>query len=699
MPLFSSRRSRLLTLLASVCAVSAPVAAMAQTQQVAAPGSAVTAPDHYGEWGFDLAGRDTSITPGDNFFGYANGKAVKNLVIPADKTSYGPFEQLRELSRSRVNDILTQASASVPDAPKSDSDKLGVFFKSFMDEAAVAKLGKAPLAHDIAAIRGVDSQAAFAHLVGSSQFSFQFSPFGLDIQPDAKDPRKFTLSLDQSGLGLPDRDYYLKPEFDSKKKAYRAYIVHMLELTGWNDAEKQADAIVAFETELAKVHWAREDLRNPDKIYNPRTVAELQKEAPGFDWTAWLKGAGIPDKMAESGTVIVGEPSAITGEAKILGETPLPVLQAWLAFHLTDNAAPYLSEPFVQASWEFNNHTLAGQPQQEPRWKRAVSATSHAMGWAIGEEYVKRYFPQESRTKMAALTRNLKAAFHARLDHNSWMSPETRKAAIRKLEKFDIQIGYPKKWRDYTSYDVKPGDVYGNAARGIAFEWNYSLSHLGHPVDKDEWDMTPQTVNAYNNPLFNEVVFPASILQPPFFDPKADPAINYGAIGGVIGHEMTHGFDDEGRKFDENGRLHDWWTKEDARRFEEQASRLGKQYDAFEVLPGVHLNGKLTMGENIADLGGLTLALDAYHASLKGKPAPVVDGLTGDQRVFLGWAQVWRMKVRDDRARQLAVIDPHSAPKARVNIPMHNIDLWYKAWDVKPGQSLYLLPDQRVTIW
>ncbi|NHN88632.1 M13 family metallopeptidase [Acetobacter conturbans] len=650
-------------------------------------------------WGFDLAGRDVNVAPGNSFFEYANGSAVKKLVIPADRTSFGAFDALRDLSQKRVRDILTGLARERISKPETTDQKLAVYYTSFMDEKQVEALGAKPLAPDLSAIRAIKTPADLAHLIGTGQTSFQYSPFSLGIQPDAKDPTRFSLSLDQGGLGMPDRDYYLKETFAAKKQAYGAYIVRMLHLVGWQDGDAMAKEILAFETKIAAVHWERADMRDPDKTYNPRSVSALEKEAPGFDWVAWLSGAGITRQQADAATIVVGEPSAITGQAKVMNETPMPVLQAWLAFHLANNAASTLSTPFVNASYEFNRKTIAGQPKLAARWKRATDATDDAMGWAIGRIYVDKYFPADSKAKMEELTTHLKAAFRVRLQNNSWMSEATKRQALVKLDHFDIQVGYPKKWRDYNDLTVIPGDVYGNVARASGFEWRYWLGHLGKPVDRDEWDMTPQTVNAYNNPVFNEVVFPASILQPPFFDPHADPAINYGAIGGVIGHEMTHGFDDEGRKFDENGRLHDWWTKEDAERFKKLGDRLGAQYDAFEVLPGVHLNGKLTMGENIADLGGLTLALDAYRAALLTKDAPVLDGITGEQRVFLGWAQVWRMKVRDERARQLAVVDPHSAPAARVNLPAHNIDAWYKAWNVQAGQKLYLAPDDRVKIW
>ncbi|MCW4590259.1 M13 family metallopeptidase [Gluconacetobacter entanii] len=653
----------------------------------------------FGRWGFDLAGRDTSVAPGNDFFEYADGTAVRDIVIPPDMTSYGPFNALAELSRTRVRSILEELSTHPVEDPQTIEQKLGTFYATFLDEKTIEAHGIRPLSDDLAQIRAIRTATDFASLSGTAQVGFQFTPFALSIQPDARTPTKYTLTLDQAGLGMPDRDYYLKPEMQAKKSAYQAYVAQMLGLIRWPDARGGASAIVALETSLAQAHWARQDMRDPDRIYNPLSLATLQEKAPGFDWLSYLKAAGIPDDVIHLGNIIVGEPSAITTEAQILARTDMTTLRAWLAFHLADNAAQVLPRAFVNASFNFHGKILSGQPQLTARWKRAGHATSEAMGMALGKVYVSRYFPAPYHDKMVGLTQELKAAFRIRLKHNEWMGKATRKAAIRKLDSSAIQIGYPNKWRDYTGLVVHSGDAYGNSARGVGFEWSYWLAHLGKPVDRDEWDMTPQTVNAYNNPVFNEVVFPAAILQPPFFNPSADMAINYGAIGGVIGHEMTHSFDDEGRKFDEKGQLRDWWTKKDEERFNQLSARFGAQYDAFEVLPGVHLNGKLTMGENIADLGGLTLALDAYHASLKGKEAPVIDGMTGDQRVFLGWAQVWREKLRDDTIRQRVITDPHSPPRARVNMPMHNIDAWYKAWNVQPGQSLYIKPESRVKIW
>ena len=647
------------------------------------------------DWGFDLAGMNRTVLPGNSFYDFANGTAVSKIVIPADRTNYGAFIALADLSETRVHAILNEASAHVADAPANGIGKAGAIYKAFMDEAQVEKLGAAPLAPEIAQVRAMKTAEDFAVLQGRAQTTFQGSLFAMAIEPDAKDPTKYAISIGQAGLGMPDRDYYLEAQFANKKAKYGPFVTRMLTLAGWTDPAGAAARVLAFEQKIAEVSWARADERDPDKIYNPMTPSELAAMAPGFDWAAFFKAAGLatPDR------VVIEEKSAVTKMAALVGATPIGTLQDWAAFHLAVDAAPVLNRDFVTAAFEFNNHELGGQPEQRPRWKRAVAATEAAVGEAVGEVYVQRYYPPEAQAKMEALTHDLRAAFRVRLQHNSWMAPQTRDLAVAKLDAFDFQIGKPKKWRDYTALQIGAHDLYGDVERGTAFEWQFWLTHLGHPVDRDQWDMTPQTVNAYNNPNFNEVVFPAAILQPPFFNKDADPAVNYGAIGGVIGHEMTHGFDDEGRKFNAKGELHDWWTAEDAKRFDALGKRFGAQYAKMDVLPGAHINPALTMGENIADLGGLTLGLDAYHASLNGRPAPVLDGMTGDQRVFLGWAQVWRAKVRPDSARQRLVIDPHSPPVARVNGPMENIDAWYTAFGVKSGETLYLAPEQRVKIW
>ena len=621
---------------------------------------------------------------------------MKNLVIPADQSRYGAFNILRDLSEARTRDILQQHAAKLStSAPTTAIDKAAAVYKAFMDEAAVEKRGTQPLQPDLALIRAVNTATDFARLNGQATQTFLSALFDLSIAPDAKDPTKYAIYVSQSGLGMPDRDYYLDAGFADKRAQYPAFVARMLSLAGWADAKADAPAIVDFETRIARASWSRADQRDDDKTYNPVTLADLIRTAPGFDWAAFFKAAEIGDPSG----LVLNENTAIVKIAAIAGATPVKTLRAWAAFHLALNAAPMLPHDFVTAHFDFVNKTLQGQPQDRPRWKRAVHAAETALGDAIGEAYMAAYFPPAARAQMATLTQGLRDAFRVRLEHNDWMSPATRAKALEKLATFDFQIGAPKKWRDYAGLSIRTDDLYGDMERATAFDWQFWLGHLGHPVDRDQWEMYPQTVNAYNEPLLNEVVFPAAILQPPFFDPAADPAINYGAIGGVIGHEMTHSFDDQGRKHDALGRLRNWWTKQDEDRFNAKAQKYGAQFAAMNIMPGAHINPQLTMGENIADLGGLTMALNAYHASLHGKPAPVIDGLTGDQRVFLGWAQVWRGKVREAAARQLLSIDPHSPPKARVNGPMHNLDEWYAAFSVKPGQTLYLKPEDRVKIW
>ncbi|WP_408874204.1 M13 family metallopeptidase [Gluconobacter albidus] len=657
-------------------------------------------------WGFDEAGMDRAVQPGNNFFEYANGTYLKNLKIPGDMSSYGPFRILYELSLSRQKTILDEAAKKVAQQPTDDMGKIGTYYASFLDQKAVDRLGGKPLAADLETIRNVNDGKSLAAAFGASLKSMMFSTFQIGVEQDQKDPERYMLMLDQGmsigvsgGLGLPDTSYYTNPKLADKKKAYQAYVAKMLTLEGWPDAAKNAQAVVDLETALAKVEVPRDQTRDPLKIYNPMPVSELQKLAPDFDWVTFLTSAGLPAEGLESRKIDVREPAGIKAMTAVLKAADPATLRAWLVFHLGDNAAGYLSSTFYDASFDFNSHTLSGVAQQSPRWKRAVRVTNGALGWALGREYVARYFPPSAQAQITDLVQKVKASFHDRLEHNSWMDEPTRKAALNKLDHFAIQVGYPKKWWDYSKLDIRKGDVYGNAVRGAAFSWQHDLDKLDKPVDRDEWGMTPQTVNAYNDPTMNEIVFPAAILQPPFFDPKGDPAVNYGGIGGVIGHEMSHGFDDQGRHYDEHGRLSDWWSKASTEAFQKLADRLAAQYDAQEVLPGLYVNGKMTMGENIADSGGLNLGLQAYHDSLHGQPAPVVHGLTGDQRVFFGWAQVWREKDRPDALRQQVLSNEHAPAVTRVNIPAHNIDAWYDAFDVKPGQKLYLAPDQRVKIW
>jgi putative endopeptidase len=675
---------RRLLLLASACLSFAAVAR-------AAPANMASS------LGFDLAGRDLAVQPGDNFFRYANGTALDRMTIPPDRSSFGSFVALAELSARRVHEILEKAAAGASGTPADTTAKMGAFYRSFMDEAAVEKDGAQPIQAELAMIRGASTPADFARLTGLGQKTLLGSLFELDIEPDAKDPTRYAVDVAQSGLGLPDRDYYLSKDFAAQKAKYQQFAAQALQLAGWPDPTGAAARVVAFETAVAQASWSPAESRDDDKTYNPVAVTDLPKVAPGFDWGSYFAAADLGAQPR----VVLQQNTAIVKIAALVGNTPIGTLRDWAALHLVIDAAPYLSRNFDQASFAFFGTELEGQPQQQDRWKRAVKATEGAMGDAIGRIYADEYYPPAARAAMTQLTADLRDAFRRRLEHNAWMSPQTRKLALQKLGTFYFLIGAPKHWRDYGPLTVRADDLCGNVERGTAQEWAFWVGHLGKPVDREQWEMFPQTVNAYNEPLLNEVVFPAAILQPPFFDPKADPAINYGGIGGVIGHEMTHSFDDQGRKHDALGRLHNWWTAADAQRFEERAQKYGAQFAAMTLpdMGGAHINPELTMGENIADLGGLTLALDAYHASLHGKPAPVIDGLTGDQRVFLGWAQVWRIKVRPAAARQYLTVDPHSPPIARVNGPAHNIDAWYAAFGVKPGQALYLPPDQRVRIW
>ncbi len=685
-------------LLLAAAAVATLSIAGVSTAVIAADASAPVSADltkapRMGSWGFDAAGQDMKVKPGDDFFRYANGTYVDNLVIPPDRTNWGSFIQLRELSDARSRAVIENAAKATN--PKGEAQQIGGLYNSFMDEARLETLGAKPLARDLAAVKAAKTHDALAAVQGGTQGQFGLGVFGVYIGPEAADPTKYAVYLGQSGLGLPDRDYYLTDQFKDKKAAYRAYIAKTLTLAGWANPEASADAIVAFETRIAEVSWTKVEQRDPVASVNPMTVAELQKLAPDFNWARYLKGAGLGAEK----TVIVGEKSAFPKIAAIYKATPVATLQAWEAFHIADQASPYLSKAFVDANFDFHGKTLSGQPEQRARWKRGVAVTGDTLGEAVGKLYVEAYFPPESKAKMEALMNNLLVAMKARIEKLTWMSPETKEKALAKAASFTVKIGYPDEWRDYSKLKIKSDDLYGNIERSGAFEWAYQVERLHKPVDRKEWGMFPQTVNAYYNPQLNEIVFPAAILQPPFFDPEADPAVNYGAIGAVIGHEISHGFDDQGSQFAADGSLTNWWQPVDREKFVAQTKALGALYSSFEPLPGARVNGDLTMGENIGDLGGILIAYDAYHASLGGKPAPVIDGLTGDQRFFLGFGQIWRSKMRDEALRQQLVTDPHSPTYYRVVGTLRNVDAWYDAFDVKPGDKMYVAPENRVRIW
>jgi len=656
-----------------------------------------TTAKRFGTWGIDTSAMDTSVKPGDDFFKYVNGKWAATAQIPPDKTRYGAFDMLRDLSEARVHMILERWAADKKLKPGSDEAKVAAIYRSFMDEAAVEKLDAKPIQPFIDAVKKAETRDDVARIMARSSSSFGRSIFGAGVSDDQKDPEKYALYVAQAGLGLPDREFYLRDNFKAQKDRYQKYVADMLTLVGWPDAEKNAADVVAMETKIADAHWTRAESRNRDKTYNPMTIAELETNAPGFPWALFAKEAGI-DKAERA---VVRQNTAFPKIAKIFADTPVETLKAWEAFSIADDASPLLSKRFADANWEFRAKFLNGAQEQRPRWKRAVQAAEGAMGEAVGRTYVNEYFPPESKAKMDKLVSDLRGALKVRIQGLEWMSADTKTKALDKLSKFGVKIGYPSRWRDYSKLQVKEGDLVGNAIAAGKFQWDYQINRIGKKVDELEWGMTPQTVNAYYQATKNEIVFPAAILQPPFFDPNADPAVNYGAIGGVIGHEISHGFDDQGRKSDGSGMLTDWWTAEDAAKFEAQATKLGAQYEAFNFpqLPGIHIIGRQTMGENIGDLGGINVALEAYKISLNGKPAPVIDGFTGVQRVFLGWGQVWRTLVRDDALRQLIMTDSHSPGMIRAIAPLRNVDAWYDAFGVKEGDANYVKPEDRVRIW
>ena len=686
--------SRLALCLVVAASVHLAVAtALAQATEAQAPAEHAKSAAAIGSFGVDLTTLKPSVKPGDDFFAYANGSWYDTFVIPEDRASYGSFTVLDERARQHVRDIIEEAAARKP-APGTPEQRVGDYYASFMDLPAIESAGLKPAQTDLDRIRAMKSKTDVARLFGTEGI---VSAFSVAFYPDFKDPNIYNVFVFQAGLGLPDRDYYLKDDEQLKeiRAKYVAFIEQMLTLGGGKTAAADAQAIMAFETEIARRQWPIEKQRDLQAIYNPRTRAEVLAQAPGFDWPAFFEvgGLGKRDKF------VLGELSAIQDIAKLIEATPLETLKAYMTFHYLSDHAPYLPERIDDANFAFYGQTLRGQPKKRERWKRGVDLVNGAMGEQVGQVYVQKHFPPESKAKMEALVANLRAALAVRIDKLAWMTPETKKRAHDKLATFVTKIGYPDKWKDYSTLVVQRGDLIGNVHRAQRWQWDFEVARLDGPVDKSEWSMAPQEVNAYYNPLNNEIVFPAAILQPPFFDPNADAAVNYGAIGAVIGHEIGHGFDDQGRKFAPDGSMTDWWTEKDAAAFTTRADMLIKQYSSFEALPGLNVKGESTIGENIGDLGGLSMAHEAYRMSLKGQQAPLIQGLTGDQRFFLSFAQIWRAKYRDGALRELVMSDPHSPPYFRLNGTVRNMDAWYAAFDVKPGNKLYLKPEERVSIW
>lgn len=694
--------------LITACASSATAEKTPPPTQAATTPAPAPAPEpkpYFGTFGVDTPGMDTSVAPGDDFYRYVNGKWVDTTEIPPDRSAYGMFTRLAE-DASQQTRALLEAAVQSDAAPGTEDRKLGDYYASFMDEAAIEARGATPLKPQLDAIAAVANRKDLATLLGTTLRS-DVDPLntgqstterllGLWVAEDLNDPSRYAAYFLQGGLGLPDRDFYLKdtPRFKEVREKYQQHIAAQLKNAGIADADAKARAIYGLEVKIAKVHWAAQDTQDVAKVNNPWKQADFARKAPGLDWTAYFASAGL----APQKDFIVWQPSAITGIAKLVGSEPLPVWKDYLAFHAIMRGAPFLSKAFVDTSFDFSGKTLSGAQQLRERWKRGVDFTNGAMGEAVGKRYVAKHFPPEAKAEADVMVRNILAALGRHIDALEWMSPETKARAKEKLGTVQVGIGHPETWRDYSALEVTKGDAFGNAQRASLFEHQRNVAKLGKPVDRMEWFMTPQEVNALNSPQQNSIIFPAAILQPPFFDPNADPAVNYGGIGSVIGHEIVHSFDDVGAQFDAKGKLSNWWTPKDLAQFKAAGQALAAQFDAYKPLPDMNVNGELTLGENIADVAGVSIAHDAYVMSLAGQPAPTLDGFTGEQRFFLGFAQVWRNKFREPLLRRLLVTDGHSPGMYRA-ATVRNLDAWYPAFDVKPGQGLFLTPEKRVKVW
>ncbi len=676
--------------LAVVASVSLSAIAAASPAAANTEGEAAAAKDgpELGSFGFDEKGMDRATAPGDNFYQFANGEWLKKTEIPADKSNYGMFTKLDDLSKERVKGLLEAAAKD----PKS---KMGVAYGTYLDEAAIEKKGITPIQPILKQVRAVKTHKQFEALLPKLAPKGVGALFGGFVGQDDKNPDAYIFQIFQGGTGLPDRDMYLvdNPKFEEIRTAYKSYLAKMLTHAGEKNAEARANAIFETEKKIADVQWTREESSDATKVYNKLTLGELDALAPQIGMSAMLKK--ISPKI---GDVLVAQPSAVAATAKIFAETDIGVFKDQMMVGALANYSGALPKAIDDTVFAFYGTTLGGTPQQQARWKRGIGFVEGALTDEIGKAYAAKYFPPETKAAANELVRNVVAAMGRRIEGLDWMQSETKVKAKQKLANFTTKIGYPDQWHDYAKLKIVKGDAFGNAMRANEFGFGDNISKLGQPIRRWEWGMLPQTINAYANFSMNEIVFPAAILQPPFFDPKADPAINYGGIGAVIGHEISHHFDDQGSKYDQNGRLSDWWTEADVAAFKKASEALVKQYDAYEIFPGANVKGEFTLGENIGDLAGLTVAYEAYKASLGGKEAPVLDGFTGDQRFFLGWAQVWRRNYREANLRNRLITDPHSPSEQRVWV-VRNLDKWYDAFQPKDGQKLYLAPGARVRIW
>lgn len=672
-----------------------------QTAPTAAPAAqpeAATGQPELGSFGIDLSNQDTSVRPGDDFFRYANGLWLDTFELPADRSNYGSFTVLSDRSDERVRTIIDDLSGMEP-AAGTVEQKIADYFLSYMNTDVLNDLGIAPLRPGLNTLAEIDTREELIHGFGRSQIDNTFSPFGFFVGADRSDPDRHQLNLSVGGLGLPDRDYYLNdtPEFNRVREEYVAHIERVLDFAEIPDSAAKAQAILALETQVAEHTWPRAQRRNRDLTYNPMSYADFKAEYSGLDWDAYFAAAGIPEVT----DLNVYYPSAMSPIIDLVNTLPVEDWRSLMTYRLIVDSANVLSEEIDQEAFHFYSTVLNGVPQQRERWERGVLRVGslNSLGEAVGQIYVQRHFPESAKQQMEDLVENLRSAVAQSIDEIDWMGEATKQEALRKLQSFRPKIAYPDEWKDLSSIEISRDDLFANAQNIREFNYADQLSRIGQPTNREEWGMTPQTVNAYYNSSFNEIVFPAGILQPPFFDPNADMAVNYGGIGAVIGHEMGHGFDDQGSKSDWAGVQRNWWTDEDRANFEALANALAAQYDQFEPVPGYFVDGQFTLGENIGDVGGLSLAYRAYKMALGGEEAPIIDGLTGDQRFFLAWAQVWQRKYREDNLIQRLTTDPHSPAEYRVNGVVRNFDEWYEAFDVTPEDALYLAPEDRIRIW
>jgi len=641
---------------------------------------------------------DTSVSPRADFFRYVNGTWLKNFEIPADRAGYGAFTVLREQSEAQVRQIIEDLSAGTA-ALGSNAQKIGDLFRSFMDVERIESLGISPIAADIESTLAIQSANELLELMGLLEARGLGGLFYIGVEVDAHDSNRYVMYMSQGGISLPDEAYYREEQYAPIREAFLLHATKMLEMAGVSGAAEHAGRVLALESKIAANHFDQVKDRDMSLVLNPYNFAGLQELTPGFEWERWMRAAKVPHHVMKD--LIVQQPSHFAGIAHLLNEFDRESWSSWLTWHLISGSAAYLSSNFVEENFAFYGRTLSGTPELRERWKRGVSLVEGALGEAIGQEYVARHFPPQAKERMLKLVQNLIEAYRVDISNLPWMSAETRAKALDKLNKFTPKIGYPDKWRDYSKLTLVPDDLIANLEAVTTFAQEFNFSKIGTPIDREEWGMTPQTVNAYYHPLYNEIVFPAAILQPPFFNLEADDAVNYGGIGAVIGHEIGHGFDDQGSKFDGDGNLNDWWSEDDRAKFEALTHKLIDQYEALHPsnAPEVHVNGALTIGENIGDLGGACVACQAYQISLQGAPAPVIEGLTGDQRFFIGYAQIWNGKLRPEETKRLIATDPHSPAEFRTNQILKNLPEFYAAFGVAEGDPLWLPESERVRIW